>query len=157
MINSTTQLEKINALIEQYIRMLGQARIALYIFPDLENYSEFFNFLSSFMSAIKRANCFPQYAWSHDSSRGVYNLLLIVNGYFRSDMRDVTDAAKRIWSLYSSFPIQLVAEMPICSSSIDEDKTNLSEIMNNMQFPSVTPQRLLPPHQRSFACSRLLQ
>ena len=82
-------------------------------------------------------------------------MILIVQGYFRNDVNDVTDAAQRIWKLYSPFPVQFIAEMPVTDASITQDKMRLWEIMNGMQFTSSGPQRLLPPHQRTFACSKL--
>ena len=155
MTNENDQIARINTLLEKYLISFGQARIALYVFPYLENHNDFTRFLNAFSSALRRANCRPVYSWSYDSSRGCYNMILIVNGYFRSDMTDITDAAQRIWKLYSPFPIQFVAEMPLDNATMAQDKTQLLEIMNGMAFTSSTPRRLLPPHQRSFACSKL--
>ena len=153
--DENTKLERIETLIEQYLNSFGQARIAMYVFSGLESHNDFTRFLNAFISILKRANCRPVYSWVYDSCRGHYNLLLIVNGYFRNDMKDVTDAAQRIWSLYSSIPPQFVVEMPISSVSLPQDKMRLMEIMNEIQFTSLMPQRILPPHQRAFACSRL--
>ena len=155
MTTENNQLERIENLLEKYLISFGQARVAFYIFPALENYYEFTRYMNSFTSALKRFNCRPVYSWSYDSARGCYNMILIVQGYFRNDMNDVTDAAQRIWKLYSPFPVQFIAEMPITDASIAQDKTRLWEIMSGMQFTSSGPQRLLPPHQRAFACSRL--
>jgi hypothetical protein len=155
MTNESIQLERIGNLLDKYLVSFGQARVAFYIFPSLENYYDFTRYLNSFTSALKRANCRPVYSWSYDSIRGCYNMILLVNGYFRNDMNDVTDAAQRIWKLYSPFPIQFVAEMPIDNASIDQGKLKLFEIMNGMHFSSSGPQRVLPPHQRAFACSKL--
>ena len=155
MTNDTTQLERINTLIEKYVTCFGQARIAFYSFPCIEDHREFTRYLNAFTAALKRANCRPAYSWSFDSCRGCYNLILIVSGYFREDMNDVTDAAQRIWKLYSPLPIQFVSEMPVRLESLPQDKMNLFGVMNGMPFVSTIPQRLLPPHQRSFACSKL--
>ena len=155
MTNGNNQLERIGNLLEKYLISFGQARAAFYVFPSLENYYDFTRYLNSFTSALKRANCRPVYSWSYDSVRGCYNMILLVNGYFRNDMNDVTDAAQRIWKLYSPFPIQFVAEMPVDYASIEQDKIRLWEIMTVMQFSSSGPQKVLPPHQRAFACSRL--
>ena len=155
MTNETTQFEKIGNLLDKFLTSYGKARVAFYVFPALENYYEFTRYMNAFMSALKRANCRPVYSWTYDACRGCYNMILIVQGYFRNDMNDVTDAAQRIWKLYSPFPIQFVAEMPVDYASKEQDKTRLWEIMNGMQFTSSGPQRLLPPHQRAFACSRL--
>jgi hypothetical protein len=155
MTSETVQIERISTLLEKYLISFGQARVALYAFPPLENHYEFTRYLYSFSAALKRANCRPAYSWSYDSVRGCYNMILLVNGYFRNDMNDVTDAAQRIWKLYSPFPVKFIAEIPVNHATIDQDKTRLWEIMNGMQFTSSMPQRLLPPHQRSFACSKL--
>ena len=155
MTDGTIQLERIGELVEKFIVSYGKARIAFYIFPALENYYDFTKYMRALTAALRRANCVPAYSWTYDAFRGCYNMILIVQGYFRNDMNDVTDAAQRIWKNYSPFPIQFIAEMPVTESTIAQDKMKLWEIMNRMHFTSSEPQRLLPPHQRSFACSRL--
>lgn len=155
MTNETTQLERIGILIEQYLASFGQARIAFYSFPCLEDHRAFTRYLNAFISALKRANCRPAYSWNYDSSRGYYNMILIVNGYFRDDMNDITDAAQRIWKNYSPFSIQYIAEMPVHFETVTQDKMHLLDIMNSMPFVPTDPQRLLPPHQRAFSCSKL--
>ena len=155
MTNETTQLERISNLIETYVTSFGQARIALYSFPAIENHYNFTKYMNSFTSALKRANCRPVYSWSYDSSRGCFNMILLVNGYFRNDMNDITNVAERIWKLYSPFPIQFIAEMPICSETMIQDKTMIFDVLNKMSFASSLQQRLLPAHQRAFACSKL--
>jgi len=155
MTNENAQRERINSLIDKYLTCFGQARIAFYAFPCLEDHRGFTRFLNAFTLALKRANTRPVYSWSYDSCRGCYSMILIVSGYFRNSMDDVTEAAQRIWTLYSPFPIQFVAEMPINITTMDQDKTKILEIMNGMCFITSTPQRILPPHQRSFACSKL--
>ena len=155
MTNENEQLEQIGNLLEKYLISFGQARAAFYVFPSLENYYGFPRYLNSFISALKRANCRPVYSWSYDAARECYNMILIVQGYFRNDMDDVTDAAQRIWRHYSPFPIQFVAEMPVDYSTIEQDKMRLLEIMNRMQFTASGTQRVLPFYQHNFACSKL--
>ena len=155
MTNENNQLERIENLLEKYLISFGQARVAFYVFPALENYYEFTRYMNSFTSALKRFNCRPVYSWSYDSARGCYNMILIVQGYFRNDMNDVTEAAQRIWKLYSPFPIQFIGDLSVDYTTIEQDKMSLWEIMSGMQFTSSIPQKILPPHQRSFACSRL--
>lgn len=155
MTNEMYQIERTGNLIDQYVLSFGKARIAFYIFPALEKHKDFTRFLNSFSAALKRANCRPGNSWTYDSNRGCYNLILIVNGYFRNDMNDVTDVAQRIWKLYSPYPLQFITEMPVTDSSLCYDKTRIIDILNRMEFTSSNPQRLLPSHQRTFSCSRL--
>ena len=155
MTNEISQLERIEDLVERYIISYGKARIAFYVFPSLENHYDFTKFLNSFSAALRRANCRSSYSWAYNSNLGRYNMILIVNGYFRNNMNDITDTAQRIWKLYSPFPIQFISEMPINDSSLCSDKIKIIDILNRMEFTSSNPQRLLPFHQRAFACSRL--
>lgn len=155
MTNEIEQLERISSLIDNYLESFERARIALYSFPALEGHCTFKQYLNSFTSALKRANCRPVYAWSYDSARGCYNLILIVLDYFRNNMNDITDAARRIWQLYSPYTVQFIAEMTARLDTKDSDKQLILNALNNNNFTSMTPKLLLPPHQRAFACSKL--
>lgn len=155
MTNEIEQIERISTLLEKYLISFGQARVALYVFPCLENHFDFARFLNAFITNLRRVNCRPVYSWTYDSVHCCYNMILIVQGYFRNDMNDITDAAQRLWKQYSPLPIQFVTEMPIQYDSRELDKARLLKYMNEMQFTSSTQQRLLPPHQRTFACSKL--
>lgn len=155
MIKTTTQLEKISNLVEWYLNCFGKARIALYVFPLLEKHTDFTSYLNSFISALRRADCRPVYSWSYDPIHSCYNLLLVVSGHFRTNMDDITCAAERIWQLYSQFPIQLVTDIPVSLASLNQDKTNLFNVMNQIDFIPNSPQRVLPSHQRVFACSKM--
>ena len=125
MTNENEQLERIGNLLEKYLISFGQARAAFYVFPSLENHNDFPKYLNSFTSALKRANCRPVYSWSYDAARGCYNMILIVQGYFRNNMDDVTDAAQRIWRYYSPFPIQFVAEINYLIDIVVKPQMNL--------------------------------
>lgn len=157
MINSLTQHEKISNLVEWYVNSFEKARIALFVFPLLENHAAFTSYLNSFISALRRADCRPVYSWSYDITHSCYNLLLIVNGHFRENMDDITCAAERIWQLYSpQFPLQLIADIPVSLVSLDQDKMNLFAVMNKKEFIPDSPQRVLPSYQRVFACSKMM-
>ncbi len=153
--NESSPLERIGKLLEQYLNMFGQARVAFYSIPLFEDPESYSNYMNSFTSALRRANCRPAYAMSYDSIRGCRNILLIVQGYFRNDMNDVTDAAQRIMQLYSPFPIQFIADLPINYATIDQDKMRVFDAIHRIGFLPSSPQRLLPPHTRTFAISKL--
>ena len=153
MINSFTQHEKISQLVEWYVTSFEKARIALYVFPLLEKHTDFTSYLNSFISALRRADCRPVYSWSYDPIHLCYNVLLIVSGHFRSNMDDITNAAERIWNLYSPCPIQMVAEIPVYLGTLNQDKMNLFNEMSKMEFIPESPQMVLPSHQRLFARS----
>ena len=155
MINSFTQHERISQLVEWYVTSFEKARIGLYVIPLLEKHTDFTSYLNSFISALRRADCRPVYSWSYDPIHLCYNVLLIVSGVFRTNMNDITNAAERIWNLYSPCPLQLVSDVPVCLASLDQDKRNLFNVMNEMDFIPESPQMVLPSHQRVFACSKM--
>ena len=155
MIDEAAKQERIEELVEQYVTSFGMARVGLFFLSGLKNHSDFSSFLNAFLSALRRANCRPAYSWSYDSCRDKYSLLLIVSGYFRKDMQDIYDAAIRIWSFYSICSAELVAEIPVDIESLNKDIVTIRETMNAVQFSPATSQRILPCHQRTFACSKL--
>ena len=155
MIKGFTQLEKISQLVEWYVTSFEKARIGLYVFPLLEKHTGFTSYLNSFISALRRADCRPVYSWSYDPIHLCYNVLLVVSGHFRTNMNDITNAAERIWNLYSPRPLQMVSDIPVCLASLDQDKMNLFDVMSKMDFIPESPQMVLPSHQRVFACSKM--
>ena len=155
MIKGFTQLEKISQLVEWYVTSFEKARIGLYVFPLLEKHTGFTSYLNSFISALRRADCRPVYSWSYDPIHLCYNVLLVVSGHFRTNMNDITNAAERIWNLYSPRPLQMVSDIPVCLASLDQDKMILFDVMSKMDFIPESPQMVLPSHQRVFACSKM--
>lgn len=154
MIDESTKQERMEQLVEQYANSFGMARVGLFFFT-LKNHSDFTSFLNTFLSALRRTNCRPAYSWTYDSYRNRYSLLLIVNGYFRSNIQDIYEAARRICSFYSTSSVEFVTEIPVTHLSIAQDIISLREIMNEIQFSPAPQQRMLPCHQRTFACSKL--
>lgn len=155
MINSLTQHEKISNLVEWYVNSFEKARIALYVFPFLEKHTDFTSFLNSFISALRRSDCRPVYSWSYDQINSCYKMILVVNGHFRTNMDDVTSAAERIWNLYSPDLMQMIADVPVYLSSLQQDKMNLFNLISENRFIPESPQIILPAHRRVFACSRM--
>lgn len=155
MTNETTQLERISSMIDTFSTAFGSARVAIYCFPKLQDHSLFTRYLNSFLSLLRRADCRPVYSWSFDSNRSCYNLILVVNGYFRNDVQDITEAAQRIWTSYSHEPIQFITDIPVKAESLIYDKQIIfNTLISNSFFPK-SPQRILNPHQRAFACSHV--
>ena len=155
MINEATQKESICSLIETFSLSFGCARVAIYIFPELSDYSLFARYLNTFLCVLRRYNCRPVYSWSYDSNKRCYKFILIVNGYFRRDVQDITDTAKRIWLSYSAEPIQFIADIPVSSHTLQYDEQRILDVLSSTSYFPQEPQRILNPHQRSFACSRV--
>ena len=155
MTNETTQLERISSMIDAFSTAFGSARVGIYRLPKIHDHTLFARYLNSFLSLLRRSDCRPVYSWSYDSNRDCYNLILVINGCFRNDMQDITDAAQRIWMTYSAEPMQFIADMPVKSNSLDYDKQKILDTLFSSSFFPTLPHRILNPHQRAFACSRV--
>lgn len=155
MINEVEQIEKVSTMIDAFSTSFGSARAAIYSFPKLQEHTQFTRFLNSFLTLLRRANCRPVYSWNYDSNRERYNFILIVNGYFRNDVQDITDAAQRIWSNYSPEQISFIADIPVKLDTLTSDKQHVLDALYQSSFFPNEPQRILNLHQRAFACSRL--
>lgn len=155
MTDETTQVERISSMIDAFAIAFGSARAAIYCFPNVHDHSAFVRYLGSFLSLLRRADLRPVYSWSFDSNRDCYNFILVVNGYFRNDVRDITEAAQRIWRLYSTDPIELIADIPIKADTLQNDKERIFNTLFSSSFFPKHPQKILPSHQRAFSCSRV--
>lgn len=155
MTNQTTQIERISSMIDTFSTAFGSARAAIYCYPKLQDHALFAKYLGSFLSLLRRADYRPVYSWSFDSNRDCYNFILVVNGYFRTNVQDITEAAQRIWQLYSTEPIQFIADLPITADTLQNDKQRIFDVLTSSSFFPKTPQKLLSSHQRAFSCSRV--
>lgn len=155
MTNQIDQIEKVSTMIDTFSTSFGSARAAIYFFPKLQEHTQFTRFLNSFLTLLRRANCRPAYSWIYDSNREHYNFILIINGYFRNDVQDITDVAQRLWSNYSTEPINFIADIPVKLDTLASDKQHILDVLDQSSFFPNEPQRILNLHQRAFACSRL--
>ena len=155
MTNETTQVERISSMIDAFAIAFGSARVAIYCFPNVHDHTIFARFINSFMSLLRRADLRPVYSWSFDSNRDCYNLILVVNGYFRNDVRDITETAQRIWQSLSIETIELIADMPVTTDTLQSDRERVLNTLFSSSFFPKQPQRLNRFHQRAFSCSRV--
>ena len=154
MTNKIPLEERISNLIDSFSTPYGSARVAVYSFPILQDKLPFNQFVKIFFPLLDRVNCHHAYAWSIDSNRNCINLILIVTGYFRNDVHDITVAVQRIWNSLSNVPIQFIADIPVTYETLAVDK---ERILNAFVCESIFPinqQRVLDYHCRSFAISR---
>jgi len=149
------KVSRISTQIDSYITSLGKARIAVYQFPALSERRDFSLFLNALMANLRRAELRPVYSWSYDEVSRAYTLILLVSGYWRKDMNDVTEAMNRLWKLYSPGYMKTLADMAVNIETLDQDKAALWNVLQQAAFSPMPGARVNPYHQRQFACCRV--
>ena len=149
------KITRISQQIDDYVNSLGKAQIAVYQFPALNERRDFSLFLNALMANLRRAELRPVYSWSYDVNSEAYTLILLVNGYWRNDMNDVTEAVNRLWNLYSTGYSKKIADMAVNIETQEQDKAALWNILQQAVFSPINCARVNPFHQRQFACCRV--
>lgn len=96
MLNVDAISAKIQRQLQTYIEHIGQAQIGLYRFSDIRNPEEWTGFISVINTTLSRLGQRPVHLWITSGSERI--LILIVNGYFRSTLNDVTEILQRLWA-----------------------------------------------------------
>ena len=154
MVNDVPIEERISRMIDSFSEAYGSARVAIYSFPLLQDDSPFKYFRKTFFSLLDRTENCRSFSWIVDPCKKCVSLILLVSGYFRNDVHDISAAAHRIWSTVSNTQIQLVADIPVLPNTLARDKECILNILLSSSIFPIKHQMLMNYHQRSFAFSR---
>ena len=139
---------KVNAITEQYLERFGKVRVAIYHFTILQD-KPFSSFLNSLMITLRRKDLMPCCAWFSTAIPENRFLILWCNGYFKTDLSDVTSVVTRIGALHSVHNIALTNCLIGGELDIDQINTRLNELISWHYSP------INQFHQRSFGASAL--
>ena len=136
---------------DRYLERFGKVLIGIYYLPPLAENGMFPVFINSLLVTLRRLDLMPYYSWNIDANGGHY-LIIWLNGYFRSDLSDVTPTINRLWQIQSSLPLSVIDSILLNVENPEYGKNRL------MQF--IYSHRLNQPitlnwHQRTFGMSRL--
>ena len=143
--------DTVSLMMDRYLERYGKALIGVYYLPPLADNWKFTVFMNSLLITLRRLDLMPCYTWNMDASGGHY-LIIWLNGYFRSDLSDVTPTINRLWQIQSSLPLSVIDSILLNVENPEYGKNRL------MQF--IYSHRLNQPitlnwHQRTFGMSRL--
>ena len=145
------KIDRIMEITDRYLERFGKVLIGIYYLPPLAENGMFPVFINSLLVTLRRLDLMPYYSWNIDANGGHY-LIIWLNGYFRSDLSDVTPTINRLWQIQSSLPLSVIDSILLNVENPEYGKNRL------MQF--IYSHRLNQPitlnwHQRTFGMSRL--
>ena len=136
---------------DRYLERFGKVLIGIYYLPPLAENEMFSVFINSLLVTLRRLDLMPCYTWNMDASGGHY-LILWLNGYFRSDLSDVTPTINRLWQIQSSLPLSVIDSILLNVENPEYFKNRLSQFL----YSSGLNQPITANwHQRTFGMSRM--
>ena len=145
------KIDRIMEITDRYLERFGKVLIGIYYLPPLAENGMFPVFINSLLVTLRRLDLMPCYTWNMDASGGHY-LILWLNGYFRSDLSDVTPTINRLWQIQSSLPLSVIDSILLNVENPEYFKNRLSQFL----YSSGLNQPItLNWHQRTFGMSRL--
>lgn len=92
-------ITRANAITSQYLERFGRVRIGIYhIF--ISQHEPFSNFLNSLLVTLRRKDLMPYYAWFSTVVPETRYLILWCNGYFKTDLSDITPIIDHLGALH---------------------------------------------------------
>ena len=140
---------KVNRITEQYLERFGKVRIATYHFTISPN-EPLSCFLNSLMITLRRKDLMPCCAWFSTAIPENRFLILWCNGYFKTDLSDVTPIVTRIGTLHSLQNISLTD----CIIGDVSSCCNINSKLNDLITWNYSQSNQF--HQRSFGTSAAL-
>ena len=145
------KIDRIMEITDRYLERFGRVLIGIYYLPPLAENVVFPVFINSLLVTLRRLDLMPYYSWNMDASGGHY-LILWLNGYFRSDLSDVTPTINRLWQIQSSLPLSIIDSILLNVENPEYFKNRLRQFLYS---PGLNQPITLNWHQRTFGTSRL--
>lgn len=101
--------DRVRQLINGYLLRFGQAYVGLYQFQNAAESQDWTGYLAVVNITLNREGMRPMYLWLRNGNDVL--LLLCISGYFRTNLKDVTDILTRLWTRRAgSVPTLIFAE-----------------------------------------------
>ena len=136
---------------DRYLERFGKILIGIYYLPPLAENGMFPVFINSLLVTLRRLDLMPYYSWNIDANGGHY-LIIWLNGYFRSDLSDVTPTINRLWQIQSSLPLSVIDSILLNVENPEYFKNRLRQFLYS---PGLNQPITLNWHQRTFGMSRM--
>ena len=89
------KIERIMQMTDGYLERFGKVLIVIYYLPPMTENWRFMRFINSLSITLRRLNLMPEYSWFMTADGGHY--LVLLNGYFRNDLSEITPVINRLW------------------------------------------------------------
>ena len=145
------KIDRIMQMTDNYLERYGKVLIGIYYLPPITENWRFMVFINSLMITLRRMDLMPEYSWFMTADGGHY-LVLLLNGYFRNDLSEVTPNVYRLWQKHSLLPLSIISCITLSTTNFDCEKVKLKQTLYSLGLNQTLPQNY---HQRTFGTSRI--
>ena len=92
------KIERIMQMTNVYLERFGRVLIGIYYLPPMYENWRFMRFINSLSITLRKLDLMPEYYWFMTANGGHY-LVLLLNGYFRNDLSEITPVINRLWQI----------------------------------------------------------
>ena len=140
------KIERIMQMMDGYLERFGRVLIGIYYLPPMDEN----RFINSLSITLRRLDLMPEYYWFMPADGGHY-LVLLLNGYFRNDLSEVTPVIDRLWQNQSINSLTAVNCISLTTENQNYEKFRLQQFLYSCGLNQTLSQNY---HQRTFGMSR---
>ena len=144
------KIERIMQMTDDYLERFGRVLIGIYYLPPMYENWRFMRFINSLVITLRRLDLMPEYYWFMTADGGHY-LVLLLNGYFRNDLSDITLVINRLWQIQSINSLTTVNCILLTTENQNYEKFRLQQFLYSCGLNQMISQNY---HQRTFGSSR---
>ena len=145
------KIERIMQMTDGYLERLGKVLIGIYYLPPMYENWRFMVFINSLSITLRRLDLMPEYYWFMTADGGHY-LVLLLNGYFRNDLSEITPNVYRLLQKHSILPLSIISCITLSTINSEYEKVKLKQTLYSLGLNQSIPQN---DHQRTFGSSRI--
>ena len=145
------KIDRIMQMMDGYLERFGKVLIGIYYLPPMAENWRFMRFINSLSITLRRLDLIPEYSWFMTADGGHY-LVLLLNGYFRNDLSEITPVINRLWQIQSTNSLTAVNCISLTSENQNYEKFRLQQFLYSCGLNQMISQNY---HQRTFGSSRI--
>ena len=145
------KIERIMQMTDGYLERFGKVLIGIYYLPPIAENWRFMRFINSLVITLRRLDLMPEYYWFMTADGGHY-LILLLNGYFRDDLSEITPDIDRLWQIQSTNSLTAINCIQISTENQNYEKFRLQQFLYSCVLNQMISQNY---HQRTFGSSRI--
>ena len=127
------KIERIMRMTDGYLERFGRVLIGIYYLPPVDENWRFMRFINSLVITLRRLDLMPEYSWFMTADGGHYFVLLL-NGYFRNDLSEITPVINRLWQIQSTNSLTAVNCIQISTENQNYEKFRLQQFLYSCNF-----------------------
>ena len=93
----------------------------------------FMRFINSLSITLRRLDLMPEYSWFMTADGGHY-LVLLLNGYCRNDLSEITPGINRLWQIQNTNSLTAVNCISLTTENQNYEKFRLQQFLYSCNF-----------------------